>query len=143
MQFFFGSIQIFNYLRMNDAELTSSLWLYAIHGKNAEIIHLLEENQVKPEKEENQKIFYDQIFTESIKCYHIDISNYIQNIYLNSNNACIDGIKYYNFSFIQSDFINKNSFCYLCIYNYYSLVNIILKENSFDINHKMIFTTKI
>ena len=34
---FYGSIQIFQYLRMNNASLNKSLWLYAIHGQNAEI----------------------------------------------------------------------------------------------------------
>ena len=45
---FFGSIQIFNYLKNNGVELTPSLWYYAIHGKNAEIIQILEDNQIKP-----------------------------------------------------------------------------------------------
>ena len=45
---FYGSIQIFNFLRMNNVELSPSLWLYAIHGNNAELIHLLEENKVEP-----------------------------------------------------------------------------------------------
>ena len=46
---FFGSIQIFNYLITNNAEIKPSMWLYAIHGKNAEIIHLIEENQIRPQ----------------------------------------------------------------------------------------------
>ena len=43
---FFGSIQIFQYLKMNRAEMNPSLWLYAIHGQNAEIIHKLESESV-------------------------------------------------------------------------------------------------
>ena len=35
---FFGSIQIFQYLKYNNIKLEPSLWLCAIHGKNAEII---------------------------------------------------------------------------------------------------------
>ena len=46
---FYGSLQIFQYLRMNNAILTPSLWYYAIHGKNAEIIHLLEEDHIIPQ----------------------------------------------------------------------------------------------
>ena len=41
---FFGSIQIFKYLLMNEAELRSSLWPYAIHSKNPVLLiylHLL------------------------------------------------------------------------------------------------------
>ena len=52
---FFGSIQIFRYLLMNNAELTPSLWLYAIHSKNAELIHLLESNEVPPPKSKRNK----------------------------------------------------------------------------------------
>ena len=37
---FFGSIQIFKYLMMNEVELTESLWLYAVHSKNAELIQM-------------------------------------------------------------------------------------------------------
>lgn len=43
---FFGSIQIFKYLYQNGVELQSSLWMYAIHGNNPEIIHFLEENHI-------------------------------------------------------------------------------------------------
>ena len=41
---FYGSIRIFKYLLINKQKVTSSLWTYAVHGKNSEIIHLLEEN---------------------------------------------------------------------------------------------------
>ena len=41
---FNGSIQIFQYLKMNKVELNEELWSYAIHSGNAQIIHLLEEN---------------------------------------------------------------------------------------------------
>ena len=45
---FFGSNQIFNYLITRELKLTPSLWLYAIHSKNAEIINILEENYIEP-----------------------------------------------------------------------------------------------
>ena len=44
---FYGSIQIFQYLLLNGAELTSSLWLYSIHSNCADMIHLLEENKIQ------------------------------------------------------------------------------------------------
>ena len=44
---FFGSIQIFNYLRLEGVELKPSLWYFAIHGRNSEIIHFLEDNHVE------------------------------------------------------------------------------------------------
>ena len=39
---FFGSIQIFQFLRMNNVELKPTIWSYVIHSRNAELIHLLE-----------------------------------------------------------------------------------------------------
>ena len=50
---FFGSIQIFNYLKLNKISLTPSLWKYAIHGNNAEIIQILEENHFQLPQKKN------------------------------------------------------------------------------------------
>ena len=41
---FYGSIQIFKHLQLNQAKLTDSLIILAIHSENAELINLLEEN---------------------------------------------------------------------------------------------------
>ena len=83
---FFGSIQIFNYLRNNGAEFDLWLWLYGVHGQNPEIINFLEENKTLPktdeEEEESVKMSFEGIFKESIKCHHIDVANYIQDNYL-------------------------------------------------------------
>ena len=51
---FFGSIQIFKYLLVNQVKLIPSLWIYAIHSRNPEIIHLLEENNIEPYGSKNQ-----------------------------------------------------------------------------------------
>ena len=90
---FFGSIQIIQYLKYNNVPLTSSLWLYTIHSNNAELIHFLEENEIKPEKNieknknrsahslyinNNNKESFDDVLIESIKCHHNAISNYIK-----------------------------------------------------------------
>ena len=71
---FFGSIKIFNYMRINNVKLDSSLWFYAIHGNSPEIIHLLEENHIKPPANSNKKLL-----RESIKCHNNNITNYIKN----------------------------------------------------------------
>ena len=47
---FFGSIEIFQYSKINNVEMKESLWFYTIHGNNPEIIHLLEESHDKPKK---------------------------------------------------------------------------------------------
>lgn len=43
---FFCSIQIFWYLMLNKVDLKPSLWLYTIHSKNAELIHILESIEI-------------------------------------------------------------------------------------------------
>ena len=45
---FCGPIQIFQYLFTNKSKLNPELWLYAIHGRNTEIIQLLENNHLNP-----------------------------------------------------------------------------------------------
>ena len=130
---FFGSFQIFKYLQLNGVEFTPELFKYAIHGKNAEIIHILEENQKNNQNEINEYL------EESIKCHHNDITNYLLDKYFrieekDSNRFLIQNIKYYNFQFIQNEKINENSILYICQYNYYSLLNILLNEKKIDVN---------
>ncbi|KAK8836363.1 hypothetical protein M9Y10_039706 [Tritrichomonas musculus] len=145
---FYGSIQIFNYLRLNGIELTSSLWNFAIHGKNAEIIHLLEENHIQPPKCLNKNkddISYEKIFIESIKCHHNDIANYIQNNFLNkkSKEILISAIKFCNYEFIQNiDIIDDSAFYFLCKYDYDFLVTILSKRTDIDINKLIVIYEK-
>lgn len=40
---------MFRYLRKNGIELTPSLWPFAVHGRVPDIIHILEEQKIKPE----------------------------------------------------------------------------------------------
>lgn len=75
---FFESIQIFQFLRLNKVELAEYIWPYAIHGGNADIIYILEENKI------HSKFIYEYSFEESIKCYKNDIAYYIQDKFLNS-----------------------------------------------------------
>ena len=72
MHHFFGSIQICRYLMFNILELQSSLWIYVVHSRNAELIHLFEENSIQPP--ENK---FEKCFEESIKCHHNEIAQYI------------------------------------------------------------------
>lgn len=45
---FFGAISIFKYLKINNAHIDPLIWLYAIHGNNHQIIHIIEET-IQPE----------------------------------------------------------------------------------------------
>ncbi|KAK8847756.1 hypothetical protein M9Y10_018785 [Tritrichomonas musculus] len=129
---FFGSIQIFKYLLLNKIELTPSLWLFAIHGNNPEMIHLLEERHVIPKS-------YKECLKEAIKCHHNEIASYIHDYLLpddedNSLFVLRKSLESYNFSFIEIELINESIFYELCKYDYYTLVDILLKTNVVDIN---------
>ena len=141
---FFGSIQIFQYLRLKSVKLTPSLWLYAIHGNNPEMIHLLEENGVKPSNSN-----FVECLKESIKCHHNGISNYIlnnlmeMNIEINSNNFIANrvayGFHYHNFEFIQNYDNIQFIFYYACLYDYLPIVKLLLETGQIDLNQKIVF----
>ena len=137
---FFGSIQIFKYIFLNQKKFTPSLLVYAIHGDNPEIIHLLEQVKIK-----NANDLYKQCFLESVKCHHNEIANYIQNNFLKDPQNGFDvalkkALKYRNYFYFQNDFINEKTFFLLCKYNYIELVEILLKSINFNINLKVIQT---
>ncbi|KAK8839440.1 hypothetical protein M9Y10_031793 [Tritrichomonas musculus] len=73
---FYGSIQIIQYLKYNNVPLTESLWLYAVHSNNADMIHFLEGTEII--KDNSDKKIYDEVIRESIKCHHNDITDYIK-----------------------------------------------------------------
>lgn len=123
---YFGSIQIFQYLRINGVELRPSLWLNAIHGRNPEIIYILEENKV--EMHDN---LLKKCLIRSIKCHHNEIADYIDSKYYDDkikkensdekvNNA---SVKYCNFEYIPSD---------LPIYGSFQQKMIIITYKNFD-----------
>ena len=122
---FFGSIQIFQYLRMNDVELKPSLWLYAIHSQNAELIHLLESFKVGAPSYQ-----YDKCFREAIKCHHNEIANYIENNFdIKRSDGTISNILcYHNYSHFPSNLETGEEFFYLCKYKYSFLIEHFMKK---------------
>ncbi|KAK8881018.1 hypothetical protein M9Y10_003728 [Tritrichomonas musculus] len=131
-------------MRINGkAELTSDMWIYAIHSKNAELIKYLEDNQVPLD------YYYNRILEESIKCHHNDVSKYIIDYLIKEKNLPNDieneyydklyqyAIKYYNYSFFPENMKCKNLFFYFCKFDYYELVKIYLEEGIIDVNAKI------
>ena len=115
---FYGSIQIFRYLLQNQVDLSPLLWIYAIHGQNPDIIHLLEENQIKPEDESYQKCL-----KESIKSHHNVFAMYFKTNFVSdvfdvisnySKNEFYYGFRFYNFQFISSE-LNQKFFFYYAV----------------------------
>lgn len=140
---FFGSIQIFTFLKNAKAKLTPSLWLYAIHGRNIELIHLLEKHHIEQTNKEDEEKLFNECLKESIKCHHNDIAeyfikNHIQNKDGNSKDTFIQSLKYYNFSFVQNECVNESLFCDLCHFDYCSLVSDLLARRVVDVNSKII-----
>ena len=128
---FFGSNQIFRYLFNSGVRLYSKLWLYAIHGRNPEIIHFLEEYEIRPDI---------KAIKESMKCFHNEITEYFLDNYSDTlpidDNLFSSNVKCYNFQYFpQSFFSNQKTFYYLCKSDNYFLVETLLKERpNIDIN---------
>ncbi|KAK8844186.1 hypothetical protein M9Y10_024391 [Tritrichomonas musculus] len=127
---FFGSTQIFHYLRMNNVELNPLLWYYSIHSKNAELIHFIESNGVKPETKT-----YDDYLIEAIKCHHNDIAEYIQNYCQLSKDIHTNELFIYtiiqcqNYSYwnhVYSSLDANASFFYLYCFDYFTIVNLMV-----------------
>ncbi|KAK8837976.1 hypothetical protein M9Y10_035920 [Tritrichomonas musculus] len=140
---FFGSIQIFHFLRMSGAKLTERLWLYAIHSNNAEMIHLLESYKLvfQEEKGGNIEKYYEKYLIESIKCHHNNIANYIENTFLPRNkikNFYANTLKYYNYQYFPTEFDEGNDFCHLCSHNYQELVKILLNKYDNSTNNLLL-----
>lgn len=116
---FFGSFNIFQYLYNQNVNTTPSIWIYAIHGSNIEIIQFLENHNIKP-------VSYEKCFIESIKCHWHELTIYLLQKYkINKDSSYIFNkcLKYYNFFVMEqfSDFL---------IDFYYSCVNNLSKKSS-------------
>ena len=147
---FYGSIQIFNYLRSNHIELTPSIWLYAIHGNSPEMIQILEENKISPKE---PKYFYFRLFKQASRCHHNNIANYILETYF--NNVTEDDLiqiyhynhRYYNFIGISDYSIYlknvKNINFDLCKYDYFVFADFLSKSGKFMIKDNYLYSDKI
>ena len=136
---FFGSIQIFQFLQLSGVTLEPSLWLYAIHSQNADMIHLLEYHNVEPPNGD-----YKLCFIEAIKCHHNDIANYIEYNFLQQNTDALSGVDYQskvfcfqNYAFFPSDLKSEDEFYALCSYGYRLLSDLYIKKSEMNIKQKM------
>ncbi|KAK8884315.1 hypothetical protein M9Y10_043423 [Tritrichomonas musculus] len=132
---FYGSIQIYKFLIMNQVQMTDSLCFYAIHGLNPELFHMIEENN-------EIKISYEKCLMESIMCHHNDFAKYFIDNFIQDINEKIfkQSLKYYNMAFIEETFINESILFELCKYDWVIFVDKILENNDIDINMKKILT---
>lgn len=129
--------------------MTPSIWLYAIHGRNPELIHLLEEKKIYTSCFKITKdLTISDYYIEAIKCHHNELADYIQNNLIqyeqiNEDDVRFNSLKHYNYSFFPEDLNNDTSFFYLCQFGYPQLVRIILKTGNININARIILIFKI
>ena len=139
---FYGSIQIFKYLRLNNIEVKDSIFMYAIHGNNYELIHVIEEII---RNEDNEKILI--FFIEAVKCHHNEIARYFDNIIFNGQSTSILGLcssifNFMNYSFFPDEIDNEYAFYFLCKYDQVDLVKLVLDDPSYmkgiNVNNRII-----
>ncbi|OHT13566.1 hypothetical protein TRFO_03320 [Tritrichomonas foetus] len=100
----FGSINIFHYLWLHNAEYQENSLQYSIIGGNYEIIHILEE--------ESKFAFNERHYYKSFDYYHKEITEYLRNLI---------GINQFAISTINMQMRKSNGadfeFCYECLIN--------------------------
>lgn len=135
---FCGSTQIFKYLYFNKACFDESIWAFAVHSDNPELIQFL----VGTGFDFSSSIF-NEILIESIKCHHNEIICYFQkNLMDDKIEDCEEiiaqSIKYSNYNYFPNDLRNCYYFYFLCKYNFVSLVKALIKKDLINIDTKII-----
>ena len=154
---FFGSVQIFKYLYKNEVKIEPSIWCFAVHSDNPELIDILEEefciksnNKKRAKMEKKMERFpYRQSIVYSIRYHNNDVKNYIEDKYIEEkskqpwNYLLTDeydkiiltfSFQYYNFAYFPEDINNKNNiFINSCIYDYTKIVKLLLNNTVIDI----------
>ena len=142
---FYGSIEIIRYMHKNGVTMTSNIWYYAIHSRDAELIKYLEDNEISPPEDT-----YESILRESIKSHHNDVSRYIINYLIdeeemknNIENKYEENLfrysyEYRNYCFLPENIKHKYTFYYLCEFDYYTPVKLYLEQENIDINSTII-----
>lgn len=135
---FFGSVKIFKYLIKQNYTITNNLLLFAIYGRNPEIIHILEEYDIIHDKQTLK-----DCLKASIRCQHNELTNYILTNYFETDDISLfvlkESLKSYNFALIQPELINSDLLFLLCKRDYFLLFNKIMLEcNDIDINSRIL-----
>ena len=114
---------------LNGVKIDETLWQYAVHSNNPELIHILEYNQVE------YSLKYYNPLNESIKCFHNDFAHY----FLDNKDFKIEDDKisfYHNYEFLRFGSYNdyQELFFIACEDNYPYLVSILLNKEEFKID---------
>ena len=137
---FFGSINIFRYLCKKKVIITQQLYVYAIHSNSIKIIEEIE--KVLPKN----KMSSMKILEESIKCYNMQMINYVKenfDVSETNKNFCFNFFNFVeiaNNNYETSSSKVTDSFYYFCKYDYTELVEYFL--SGIDINIGVITVSK-
>lgn len=158
---FFGSIKIFEYLfEREDVFYKKNIWLFAVHGRNNDIIQILLKNRISaPHVDYDSytddiviKNRFGTVLEEVIKCHHNELTIYLLNNRVNKSdedwqiendykkNTYAYAFRYCNFHFLPTDINYKYFFYYACQYNYFQIVELFVNNKKVDINESIILT---
>lgn len=140
---FFGSINIFKYLFSKNRP-DSSIWIFAIHGQNLEILRFLQENDINPKNPE-------YCLRQSIRSQHLEITDYlikniVQNAEIDQNKLFETGVECYNYFYYPTndkELITDKFLSLLCETNNVSLFNLIIQNQSIDFNSSSLLITAL
>ena len=107
-----------------------------------------EEEEENEEEEEIESFPFKETVLESIKCHHIEITEYILNKYQSEKTKkpmtyfkytfekyfVSFGFQYYNYFTFPSDLKNNDILFYLCLYDYTPIVKTFLSSRKIDID---------
>lgn len=126
---------------MKEVSLKPSVWIYAIHSNNPELIQILVD-----EKVELPTGSYETCLAEAIMCHNNETAIYFEEIYFAENitsklsDKLLETVfRYYNYSFFPENFNDKSIFFYLCKYEYHKMVDFLIQSMKNDFESKMIF----
>ena len=145
---FFGSIQIFKFLLKSNIRIDKDVWYYAIHGRNVELIHIIEDQGF------NLSVFNDDeilsLLKEAIKCHHNEIASYILDNMTNQDSKYLDELLTYiccstcNYSLIPDEINIIELFFFLCANAYdQGLVKYMLEKDEKLANSKGIIKSAL
>lgn len=130
---FFGSFKIFEYLMSHNSELNPMLWLFAIHGQNMNIIHLLEKSSIALTEQSHK-----ECLKEAIKCHCNEIADYLRSNVATISDFYSNGLRYNNYHYFPNKITSAEIFYDLCQFNYATIVSNALNDMEFDANSKII-----
>lgn len=138
--------EIFNILEENKIELPKEITNENDNDDNKNKEDEEEEDHDDVLEHHKKVVTFEDCFFEAIKCHHNDVASFIEfNILQTEKTNSLKYIsiylKHHNLSFNRECVIDESSLFSLCKYNYYYILELILKNKNIDVNKIEIFGT--